>query len=55
MIVKKGDKIYIVKECKNYWSVSEETTAVSVCFKVDKELCKTEAELTQYIEKNNMF
>lgn len=55
MNILKGNKNYTVKECKSYWSVSEETTGVSVCFKVDKELCKTEAEMKEYINNNDLF
>ena len=55
MVIKKGSEIYTVRECKNYWSVSKEATAVSVCFKVSKDLCKNEAELKKYIEKEEIF
>ena len=55
MNISKGEKTYIIRECKNHWSVSDETTAVSVCFKVEKELCKTKAELIEYIKSNDMF
>lgn len=55
MTVSKGSKTYSIRECTQDWSVFNEDTAVSICYKVDKKLCKTEEELKKYIEENDMF
>lgn len=55
MVVKKGTKTYTVNECKNHWNVKTDVGELSVNFEVDKELCKTEAELAEYIKNNDMF
>lgn len=55
MKVTKNGKTYIIKECKNHWSVSEESAAFSLCFNVDKEICKTEADIIEYVNNNDLF
>ena len=55
MQIKKGEKTYTVCECKEHWSVSIAENVLSVQYNVDKELCKTEEELAEYIKSNDMF
>lgn len=55
MQIKKGEKTYTVCECEKYWNVHISENALSVQYKVDKELCGTEEELTEYIISNDMF
>lgn len=55
MIIEKNEKTYRVNECKNYWALKYENGGLSVTYQVDKELCKTEAELSEYVKGNDMF
>ena len=56
MLVNKNEKVYTVRECKNYWSVTlQSAEAVSISYKVNKDLCKDEREITDYITNNDMF
>ncbi len=55
MKIIKGDKEYTITERKGYWSVALSSGALSVDYQVSKELCKTEAELREYIQKEKMF
>ncbi len=51
----KDEEGRLLCECKDYWSVCISGNALSVQYKVDKELCKTEEELAEYIKHNVMF
>lgn len=53
--VRKNDKIYIVKECKNHWSISTTIEQLSISYQVPKDMCATFEELKQYIENENLF
>ena len=55
MTVEKNGKIYIVNECKKHWTVKYTDGGLSVSYEVDKDLCKTESELSEYIKENDIF
>ena len=55
MIIEKNGKKYEVREYPKYWSVSFKQGALSVDFKLSKEICKSKPELKNYIEKEKMF
>lgn len=55
MRIEKNEKTYEVTECQKHWSVRLQSGALSATFQVSKDICKTEAELRDYIEKENMF
>lgn len=55
MIIEKNGKIYEVSERAKHWSVVLKSGALSVDFQVSKDICETEAELKEYIEKEEMF
>ena len=55
MIIEKDSKIYEVSERSKYWSVVLKSGTLSVNFQVSKEICKTEADLQDYIVKEKMF
>lgn len=55
MIIEKNGKIYEISERSKDWSVVWKSGALSVDFKVSKDICKTAAELKEYIEKEEMF
>lgn len=55
MTIKKGGKEYTVKDCNGYWSVTLAAGALSVEYKVSKEICKTENELREYVKAEELF
>lgn len=55
MKIKKSNKEYTIKERKSFWSIALSSESLSVDYQVSKELCKTEAELREYIQKEKMF
>lgn len=55
MIVEKNGKSYEVTERKKFWSVVLKSGSLTVDFQVSKDICETEAELKEYIEKEDMF
>ena len=55
MVIEKNDKKYDVRECKTTWSVSWEKDGLNVNYKIDKNICPTEEELKEFIEKEKMF
>ncbi len=55
MKLTKGEKIYLINEYDNKWTVKTENGKLTVCVDVLKELCKTETELREYILANDLF
>ncbi len=55
MIIEKKGKSYEISERSKHWSVVLRSGALSVDFQVSKDICKNEAELKDYIEKEEMF
>lgn len=55
MVIEKQDKSYTVNECKNHWTLKHTVNGLSVSYKIDKDLCKTEDELCEYVLSNEMF
>lgn len=55
MTIQKGDRRFTVRECKKSWSVLREIGGVSVTYNVSKELCKSEAELLEYVKNSDIF
>ncbi len=55
MIIEKKGKTYTVKECKNHWTVKYIDGGLAVNYQIDKNLCKNENEIAEYIKNNDMF
>ena len=55
MRISKNEKEYTVTERKGYWSVSLASGGLTIDYQVSKDICKTEAELQEYIEKEKLF
>lgn len=55
MIIEKNGKMYEVSERSKHWLVVLKSGALSVDFQVSKDICETEAELKEYIKKEEMF
>ena len=54
-ICEKNGKQYVVSERTAHWSVELEVGALSVSYKVSKEICEDEAALREYIKTEKMF
>ena len=55
MRISKNETEYTVTERKGYWSVSLASGGLTIDYQVSKDICKTEAELQEYIEKEKLF
>lgn len=55
MNITKGEKVYTVKECKSYWSVSTAIGKLTVIYQVPKDMCEILEDLKQYIKSENIF
>lgn len=53
MIIQKNGKKYVVSEATTKWTVKMQDGKVSVAFEVPKDLCKTEAELREFVTNND--
>ena len=53
--VKKNEKTYIIRECKNHWNVSADSGRLAVSYRVFKDVCPTFEDLKAYIENENIF
>lgn len=52
MAKNKSDSIaYTVTDNGSYWKVSYKESELSVCFNVEKKLCKTETEVVDYVKQ----
>lgn len=45
----------IIEECTNYWKVIKKSGVLSVCYKIDKEICTSKDEVIEYIKNNKLF
>ena len=54
-IYQKGEKEYTIEEQKMFWVVSNKGGALTVEYKVPKDICKTQEELVEYINKEGLF
>lgn len=55
MTITKGGKEYEISEREECWTVSRKIGALTVEYKVPKDICKDEAELHAYIERDDLF
>ena len=55
MIITKGSKMYSVSESSTKWIVKVESGRLEVSYDISKEICKTEAELREYVLNNEIF
>ena len=46
-----SDIVYTVTDNGSYWKVSYKENELSVCFNVEKKLCKTEVEAVDYVKR----
>ncbi len=53
MKIEKNGKIYTVEQYSQKWVVTLRSGKLSVAYDVSKKLCPTEAELREYVLKNN--
>ena len=49
MVIEKNGKVYTVTESSAKWTVEAENGKLAVVVEVPKDLCKTEAELREYV------
>lgn len=55
MIIAKNEKEYTIAEYKDYWRVTRSAGGLTVEYKINKDICKTEKDLYEYIASENMF
>lgn len=55
MIIKKGDKEYTVTERKENWKLSYRFGRLLLEYTVPKDICKDEAALASYVEREKIF
>lgn len=55
MTITKNGKEYTISERVECWEVSRKIDALTVEYKVPKDICKDEAELREYIERDDLF
>lgn len=55
MTIKKGDKIYAVRENKASWTLTTAVGCVTLTYNVPKGDCPTFADLSAYIAQNDLF
>jgi hypothetical protein len=55
MTINKDGKEYAFAERKECWVVSRNIGALTVEYKVPKDVCTTEAELREYVEREEIF
>lgn len=55
MVIEKNSKVYTVTECRDKWTVKNESERLTITFEVSKMLCSTSDELCEYILNNNDF
>lgn len=55
MIIYKGDKMYTIAEHHECWVLSCKIGALSVEYKIPKDICADEKELRTYIETQELF
>lgn len=55
MTIEKNGKYYEASEWSRYWLVALKLDTLTVDFQVSKDICETEAELKEYIEKKEIF
>lgn len=55
MNITKNEKEYTVTEREKNWVVSRKVHALEVEYKISKSLCQTEAELREYIAREELF
>lgn len=53
MIIEKNDKVYIITEFNNKWTIVFKNGKLSVAFDVSKELCPTTDDIRKYVLTNN--
>lgn len=55
MDITKNEKKYTIVEYENYWRVTRSANGLTVEYKINKDICKIEKDLCEYIESENMF
>ena len=55
MTITKHGKEYTIAECAGYWRITRSSGGLTVEYKVNKDICKTEKDLREYIESENIF
>jgi len=55
MTITKNEKEYTIAEYTDYWRVTRSSGGLTVEYKVNKDICKTEKDLREYIESENIF
>lgn len=55
MTITKNGKEYTISDRAECWTVSRKIGALTVEYKVPKDICKNEAELRAYIERDDLF
>ncbi len=55
MVIEKNGKEYAIAERAEGWTVSRKIGALTVEYKIPKDVCENEAELRAYIERDDLF
>lgn len=55
MVIEKNGKVYTIAERAESWMVSRKIDALTVEYKIPKDVCKDEVELRAYIERDDLF
>lgn len=55
MVIEKNEKKYEVRENAKSWSIALRSGALSVTFNVSKDICETEEDVRQYVEREAVF